>query len=364
MKVAYLLGSLNRGGAETLVLDVFRHWRNAPFPFIGIHRKDGAYKEEFYAAGPKMYQLAPKRLGYIRYLVQLRKLLKSEQITLIHTQHWLDSWYAYIATIGTRMKIVQTCHGFYPSNWLNRELCRMSIRMVGKVCFVSEYEKKWYQERQHIANGKCHVVYNGIDFAKFDRIEPSEDVIFSNAGRVRLCMVGNFVSVRSQIVIVKAIRSLRQHGITNFDFYFIGNRVEAEAQCYDSCVEYSDINQLDNIHFVGGRNDVPAILKTMDGFVYSSACDTFGIAVIEAIVSELPVVVNDWPVMKEVCGEENEGIRYYRSDDAEDAANAIAALLTNMETSKEAAKKNAVSVRKKYSIEQHILCLESIYKNI
>lgn len=39
MKVAYLLGSLNRGGTETLLLDVFRSADKAPFSFVGIHRK-------------------------------------------------------------------------------------------------------------------------------------------------------------------------------------------------------------------------------------------------------------------------------------------------------------------------------------
>jgi len=36
MKVAYLLGSLNRGGTETLVLDVFKKASQAPFQVMGI----------------------------------------------------------------------------------------------------------------------------------------------------------------------------------------------------------------------------------------------------------------------------------------------------------------------------------------
>lgn len=36
MKVAYLLGSLSRGGTETLLLDVFRNADKADFEFIGV----------------------------------------------------------------------------------------------------------------------------------------------------------------------------------------------------------------------------------------------------------------------------------------------------------------------------------------
>jgi hypothetical protein len=43
MKIAYLLGSLNRGGMETLMLDVFKNADKADFDFIGkltVHLKN------------------------------------------------------------------------------------------------------------------------------------------------------------------------------------------------------------------------------------------------------------------------------------------------------------------------------------
>ncbi len=121
---------------------------------------------------------------------------------------------------------------------------------------------------------------------------------------------------------------------------------------------------MDNVHFLGSRNDVPAILKSIDGFVYSTEHDTFGIAVIEAIAAGLPVVVNDWPVMTEVCGEGNAGIRYFKTDDVDDAAVKISTLIKEIEASKDEAKENAGIVRERFSIEQHIKNLESIYKTL
>jgi len=41
MKVSYLLGSLNRGGTETLTLDVFRKAATNGLELIGIYRKKG-----------------------------------------------------------------------------------------------------------------------------------------------------------------------------------------------------------------------------------------------------------------------------------------------------------------------------------
>ena len=47
MKVAYLFGSLNRGGTETLYLDFFRKVKNPLFDVVGLYRKNGSLSDDF-----------------------------------------------------------------------------------------------------------------------------------------------------------------------------------------------------------------------------------------------------------------------------------------------------------------------------
>ena len=374
MKVAYLLGSLHRGGTETMVLDEFRNADKAPYVMICIHRKGGPYLDAYYAAGPKMIQCAPKRFGFVRYILNLRQILLREGATIVHAQQALDCVYAWFATLGSKTRVVMTFHSYdIGLNGFNKFIRRWAIRMADTVCFVSQAQRDYYIANYHIKQlDKLHVVYNGIDFSKFDCIKPSEDLKFEK-DRVKLCMVGNFVRGRSQMVICKALQLL-QSQITNeklqittlpsFDFYFIGRMDNAQAWRYDECVEYCNEHLLENVHFIGARSDVPALLKSMDGFIYSTVHDTFGIAVVEAIASGLPIVVNDWVVMKEVCGVANEGIRYFKTDDARDAADKIAELLANLEKSRKVAAANAERVRNQYSIENHIMRLNEIYSSM
>lgn len=361
-KVAYMFGGMNRGGAETIMLDVFRNWRNAPFEYIGIHRKDGAMHNAFYSAGSKLYQLAPKRFGYIRYLLQLRRLIKSENITTIHAQHWLDTIYAWLATVGMPVQLVTTLHGFYSMKGLNGFLCRMSIRMADDVCFVSRYEQEWYQQQMHIPDTKCHVIYNGVDLNKFD-VESEGVIELGNEGRIKLCMVGSFSPARNHLLVCHALNLLQR----KVDLYFIGAKNEHIFHCYKDCYEYCKTNNiLDNVHFIGEQSNVYAWLKRMDGFVFATQHDTFGIAVVEAMYAGLPIVVNDWPVMKEVCGESiNKAVTYFKSKDVEDCASAIEKLLKCISESTAEFKKrsanNAQWVRERYSIEAYIERLHHIY---
>lgn len=365
MKVAYFLGALNRGGAETLILDICRKHRDVPYDFVCVYRREGNMSDAFKYTRAPIIQI-PKKRGYLRYLLDIRRTLLCENVTLVHSQTPSNTLLLTVALCGTGIKIITSFHGhsFADAVWWKRKIVYAASE---KIICVSECEKRYYEAKWRLPKeNKLAVVYNGIDFTKFDSEKSMVESVKCKAesGGIRLCMVGNFVKGRSPLVIVKAINLLCEQGLTNFDFYFVGRKNEKEPWRYEECVKYCEDNNLTNVHFLGAREDVPELLKTMDGFVYSTKHDTFGIAVIEAMAIGLPVVVNDWDVMTEVCGETNDGIRYFRTDDVEGAAAQIEAMLANLEKSKQVAITNAVAVRNKYSIETHIQQIYRIYSEI
>ncbi len=353
-----MFGGMNRGGAETIILDLFRNHHLAPFSFIGIHRKGGAYRDAFYNAGPALYQLAPGKFGYIRYLMKLRRLLKTESITAVHTQHWLDCIYAWLATIGMHVQIVNTFHGFYSMKGINGFLCRISIRMADDVCFVSKYEQEWYQMQMRIADKKCHVIYNGVDFGKIDSVKNERNSELANE-RVKLTMVGSFNKARCQLLVCKALHLLKY----DMEFYFIGAKNEHLSDCYQQCYEYCEANNLlDQVHFVGEQSNVYDWLRKMDGFVYATKHDTFGIALVEAMAIGLSAVVSDWDVMKEICEPFiTTSVQLFDLKDENDCADKMQKLLDQLEKYKQEAEKNVAKVKALYSLEAYYTRLNKIY---
>ena len=376
MKVAYLIGSLNRGGAETLLLDIFRKCESASFSMIVIHRKGGHYEKEFEEAEPSCYRIEPRKWHFYAYLRQLRKTIIEEQVTIIHAFYWLDVIYAKLATIGLNIPIVITFHGYLggEAGMVTGLQYRTVMRIAKKLCFVSKEQLETYRHRYgSVVAEKGMILYNGLNFDKFDVKYEKVNGIEDN-GNIKLCMVGNFNSVRSQMVVVKALKIIDENREykESVDFYFVGGRCNDEEYYYDQCVAYCNEEGLENVHFLGVRKDVPAILKSMDGFVYSSCNDTFGIAVIEAVACGLPVVVNDHPVMKEVCSldiaETGRAVRFYRSGDAEDCAGKIKELMNDLLQNRtllhEDCQQSMKHVRQRYSIDMHITNLENIYKHL
>ena len=372
MKIAYLLGSLSRGGTETLLLDVFRTSDKAKYDFIGVHRKDGPYKDDFYATKPQFVQCAPKGKNFIGYLRRLRKLLKKENVTIAHAQQSIDAVYAILATIGTKIKVVQTFHGYdFGAKGFTKRMIKWSIKHSDAVYFVSESQKQYYINEYALkCHDKLHVVYNGINFSKLDVEKEPLELPVSKIDRpqggqtpLKLAMVGNFVPVRAQNSACQFLKKIKDAGV-KFDFYFVGKKSEAEPWRYDNCVAYCQENGLtDCVHFLGGRGDVPQILKHVDAFIYATDHDTFGIAVIEAIAAGLPTFVNDWEVMTEVTGN-GKWASIYKTNDAEDFCGKFMDFVNNVELYKKQAITNAQEVRDAYSIEKHIERLNELYSHL
>ena len=294
--------------------------------------------------------------------------MKEEKIDILHTQTLLNAVFGLMCLAFSRVKFVASFHGFRYS-LLNRIYAQWVMRNADASVFVSNYVKEWYLKHTVVIPQKrCRVVYNGIDFSKLDNQYGSPDFLDSSNDEssdiVKLAMVGNFGSVRSQIFLCRSLHRLIESGTRNFRFYFVGKRVDAEPDLYDECVQYCEAHQMmDYVHFVGSRGDVPAILQHIDGFVYSSHHDTFGIAVVEAIASGKPTLVNDWVVMRETVGDSG-WAEMYRTSDEEDCCKKMKDLIENIETWKQKAEIYKQEIRDKYSIETYIDNLSSVYRSL
>ncbi|MDP4201285.1 MAG: glycosyltransferase family 4 protein [Bacteroidota bacterium] len=366
MRIAYLLGSLNRGGTETLLLDCFINASIAVFSFVGIYRKEGILADDFNKTGVPLFRLTPKSKTDIAYFVQLRKLLIRNEITIVHAQQPLDALYARIATFGTNIKVVLTFHGYdMEASKTDKTLISWIIRHTDLNIFVSNSQKKYYHQRYRFAEENSVTVYNGISF---DKLTPAK----SNFWRAELNIatdtillgsVGNFGAVRDQLTVCRFLKLLNNNGI-NFRFLFVGKKNPGEEWRYDQCVNFCNENGLDDkVRFLGARSDVPDILTQLDAFIYATDHDTFGIAVIEAMASSVPVFVNDWEVMLEITDGGNYA-HLYNTKDPEDLLHKFLPFIANPDLYKQKAEETAKWVRETYSIGRHLNRLKETYKTI
>jgi glycosyltransferase involved in cell wall biosynthesis len=367
MKVAFLMGSLNRGGTETLILDVLRNATGNGLDAICIYRKGGALEEEFLRCDVPIIKINTGKNPAL-YLKRLRKELLNQKTDVVHAQQAIDALYARAATISTGIKVVVTMHGYdYTESKTGKWILGLSLKFANRVFYVSEAQRNYYlQQYMPAATTKHVVVYNGISLSKLDMPDahskqPSTSLCTElgiSEPAYLLGSVGNFNFVRDQMTICRFLSLLNKKGI-DFQFVFAGKRIDSLPFLYEDCVSYCEKEDiLSRVHFLGGRNDVPHILKQLDAFVYSTDHDTFGIAVVEAMYAGCKVFANDWEVMTEILSQIGSGIHIYQSKNPEDLLQVFLKFI-EQETNKVQIKE---MIQQKFSISGHIEQLKKEYQ--
>lgn len=367
IKVVIMLGSLNRGGVETMILDSFYQSWPADIKLTCIYRHGGSLTSDYINTGIPITKISPGKIWMIfYYLKQLKKFFKTQEINIIHSHQSLDTIFSWLASRTLNIKIIQTIHSFdYEGGFINKIFKRISIRLTDKLIFVSQFQKEYYQKEYLIHHEKLKVVYNGIDFRKFKNCTTLNirDTLGLKDKKLLLGMVGNFSPGRDHMTICRFLFLLKNEHI-QFFFLFIGSKNKSYPYLYDECVDFCKKNGLtDEVLFCGEWNDVPSLLPQLDAFIFSTIHDTFGISVIEAIAAGIPVFANDWDVIKEIT-ESGERAVLYRSYDEKDLLEIIMNFYVQPEQIRLKAKENAVWVRSQYNIQQHISQLHQIYSTV
>ena len=358
MKVAFFLGTLNRGGAETLLADIFCRSESHSFDAVCVYRKEGTMSDSYHRTNVPMLKLDSGK-NWLIYMLRLRRLILNQKVDIVHAQTAFNAAIAIISLAFTRVKVVTTLHGFtfVTANSLYK---RFVFRHSSRIICVSQSEcDEYLRHGSYGVSDRFVVVPNGIDFSKFGQAKPPSD---SNV-ELKMCMVGSFGEGRNHMFVCRFLDALKKCGVP-YHFTFIGAARESEKEIYDSCVNYCHEHDLDNeVTFYGLSDDVPGLLADMDAFVYATRHDSFGIAVIEAIATGLPTFVNDTDVMQEISDKGNMAV-IYPTNDVDALVEKIRHFALHRLEYWQRAQNAAIRVREQYSIERNIARLSEVYAEV
>jgi glycosyltransferase involved in cell wall biosynthesis len=259
-----------------------------------------------------------------------------------------------------------TIHGHdFNFSYLSKKINRHVLKYSDLTIFVSKTQRDYFLKKYRLEHEKTTVLYNGIDFTKFDNYQHKSlrEEFKIPPGSLLLGSVGNFNQGRDQLSICRFLRLLNETDI-NFTFIFAGSQSSSAPWFWDNCQKFVQENKLsEKVIFAGPRYDVPNFNSQLDAFIYSTEHDTFGIAIIEAMLMGVPVFINDWKVFFEIT-DSGKHANLFKSKDESSLLECFIDFLNNRENYIQKAKQGAEWVRKKYSIQTHTSNLLHIYKEM
>ena len=364
MKVLYLLDSLNRGGAEALVLDVCRNARANDLDLTFAATGGGALEEDFKTSGAEFVRLERRLPVDFRVVKQLKKIIKDRQIQIVHTHQAVEAVHAYLACSGTTAKIVLTHHG-YIADKKNLFALKFLIPRVSMNVVVSQALLDWYKTENNLEfPDRTKILYNGVDEKRLKgrgkKLKkelglPDDVTLFG--------MIANFYRDprKDQMTICRALPKIFAE-IKRAHCVFVGKTETGAEEKFEACVRFCAENGIaDRVHFLGGRGDVPDVLASLDLFVFSSLQEGLPIAVTEAMLAKVPMIVSDIEPLLE-ASDNGKYAEVFQTQNALELAEKMLKLLTDKNLRDDLANRAFDFARENFSIEAHLKNLKNLYE--
>lgn len=293
-KVLQISGTMNLGGQETFIMNLYRKmdFNKIQFDFIVNGEKEGFYEEEIRKLGGTIYHITPMSKNFIKHFLELRKIIKSNDYIAVHRHS--SSAIAFIDLLAARScGIKKTIFHSHTTNLNSKKL----FHFFGKIFVnkVSRYRFACSEEAGKFMfdNFDFKIIPNGIDSSKFSysikkRKEIRKQLHIPNDAFV-VGHVGRFVYAKNHQYIMKIFNEVYQKMGNNAYLLLVGDGVLKERIISDN----SSKEFFKNVIILSNRNDIDVLLSGMDIFVFPSNYEGLPVSLIEAQASCLPIIMSN-----------------------------------------------------------------------
>lgn len=291
---------MNRGGAETMLMNYYRHMdrRRVQFDFL-VHRKEtGAYDDEILSMGGKIWRLPALTL---RSIFQYRRAI--DHFLSAHPEykivHIHSSGVALFVAASAKKHhvpvIIQHSHccAMDKIDWTTpiRYFCKWRTSNCLTHSFSCGKEAAIWQFGKSRAN-KTFILPNAIEAALYRYDHKRYCKVRDKENWQNRFIIGNVARFSRQknhprqLEILQAVLQERPNAL----LVCVGEKI-GDYELIKSLAKEKGL--LDHVCFTGGRNDVSELLQGFDVFLFPSFFEGLSVSMIEAQAAGLHVVASD-----------------------------------------------------------------------
>lgn len=300
--VLQFFSTLNNGGAENRMMDVYRciDSKVVTFDFAVLHSGKHFFDDEIKLKGSEKYILPDPRSGLIKNYRALVSFFREHPFQAVHTH---VSWYGGIVLMaakqaGVKIRIAHARDSVIPNRSLKEKIVcdigkiLIALSATQRIAISTEAAENIFGKRA-VKKGAYLFVPNAIDQNKYVVLNANErNVLREKLGipndKKAYVTVANLRKQKNHMFLLDIAKSLKEKG-DNFILYLIG---EGDLRS-DIEKKILDLDLTDNVVLMGSRGDVPQILCAFDGMIFPSLFEGLGGVVLESQLVGVPAIVSD-----------------------------------------------------------------------
>lgn len=312
IRILNVVGRMDRGGIETLIMNVYRNIdRNKiQFDFLAHYGKDDAdYNQEIKEMGGRIYEMPVIKTTektyfwkYFEYKNALKKFFKTHPEYHIIHGHMTNTAaiympiakkYGKVSTCIAHSHLTETQKTISPLVAFGTNLLKYPIKKYATDYFAcSKAAAYWIFRKSDVNIGKVKIIKNGIDSSLFDYSIQKRNKVrkkLSLENKVVIGHVGRFFPQKNHAFILKIFDEYVKKINENSILLLVGDG-ELKEEIEKIAKE---LNIYDKIMFMGVRSDVNDIMQAMDIFLMPSFYEGLPMVGIESQAAGLPLLVSD-----------------------------------------------------------------------
>lgn len=309
-KVLFVSVHLNYGGAEVGLLTTLKNIDRDRFDctVVSIEKK-GVIGEAIERLGFKVIYLdARARLFNIGLVMKMIGVLRKEKPDILHTSLFYANFFGRAAALFRRPAVILTEERsmYTEKRFYHVAIDRALSAITDKIVVCSDSVLRFTVNQEGIAGDKFRLMYNAVDTERFN-VSETRDALRDGYGFSKedfiIGSVGTLIPKKGHRFLIEALSGLINEA-PRIKLLMIGAG-ESAAEL-TGFAKARGVNE--RVVFLGSREDVPQLMKSMDVFVLPSLQEGFPRTIVEAMYSGLPVIASDISGVPEIISDGENGL--------------------------------------------------------
>ena len=298
IRVLNLFTIMDRGGAETMVMNYYRHIdrTKVQFDFL-VHREQrGAYDDEIEALGGRIYRLCPiYPQNFARYKRDLRGFFQAHpEYKIIHS-HMSELGYFAFREAERQGVPVRICHahnaphGFDMKMVMRTYFKKRMMPYLTHLFMCGSESGRWLYGPQN--ESRFIMLNNAIDAASYTYDLSKREELRRQLGladELVIGHVGRFNPQKNHPFLMDIFAALLKKESSAVLLLVGGGEGMSKMQ-----EKVQELGIAEHVRFLGVRSDVADLMQAMDMFVLPSLYEGLPVTMVEAQAAGLPCIISD-----------------------------------------------------------------------
>lgn len=328
IKILYIIGSSNIGGAEKMLCSLLKYLDKDRFEAYVACPPEGLMVKDFkrFAKEVNVVDMSGIISG-IKAVFSLKRYMKARQIDIVHTHLFSADLIGIIAArLASIPCVIATIHGYnfrVTGVFSLRNIKNYACSLLYKALYVycSRLTAVSHAVREDLVNRgwarvspkKIELVFAAVDFEETvgnkEIVAEKHDHIFADNAQKYIGVIANFDRVKGHRVLLKAMPAVLKK-MPNIRFLLTGTGEDEEY--IKKGVKKAGIQ--DNVIFLGVVENTARIVYKCDIIVLPSLSEGLPLVVIEAMLFGKPVIASNVGGVPELIKNNENGILVQSSD--------------------------------------------------